>query len=397
MLSCVLALAAAPAGNATAAPGSLIVLLGSAFDGDGHPLVATRLDIEAGRIARVVHVDAVAAPPPAGTRILDARARVVVPGFIDLRSGAGLGARNEEGVEIAGSLRALDLVDGGSLDFPRALASGVTTVLVSPGGRSVIGGLAAALKTDARPLDERVVSAEAGLVLTLGTEPTWGNRLSRFQTPSGLYFRRPGTRMGVIAEIRRAFGAGAASDAALRAARAGSIPLLWRAQVDQDIRTALRLSEELGLPRPILVNPIEGHRLPELLAGTEGVIVGPFYQMPRRLIEGIEGEDFRAATPGILAEAGVSVAIGTGPDDPPSALRDRAILAARAGLSPDLALAAITGIPARLLRLPHLGHLAVGSAGDLVVLDGQPLSPASRVLCVVVDGRLAWTHPEFTP
>ena len=165
------------------------------------------------------------------------------------------------------------------------------------------------------------------------------------------------------------------------------------AHVEQDIRTALRISREINLPRTLIVNPVEAHRVAELLAESQGAIVGPFYQLPRRLIEGIEGEDFRAATPQLLAAAGVPLAIGSGPDDPAGSLRDRAILAMRAGLSAPLALAAITGTPASLLGLSDVGDLSVGKAGDLVILDGPPLAPTSRVLAVVIDGRIAWTDP----
>lgn len=411
------ALRAAPAVTQTPPPrsgGSLTVLLGKAWGGDGRPLNATQLSITSGRISRLGAQHApLGDASGGGTAVLDARELFVVPGFIDLRSSAGLSTRNEEGSETTPSLHALDLVDAGSIDFQRALASGVTTVVVSPGGRSVIGGLAAALKTDDRALAERLISREVALVVTLGSEPTFGNRLSRFQTPEGLYFRRPGTRMGVISEIRRAFLAArpdmpgpaqpgtAQMDAAqrdvLQRAQKGELPILWRAQVQQDILTAFRLTAELGLPRPILVNPIEGHRIPEIVAQARGAILGPTYESPRRLIEGIEGDDSREATPKILTDAGVNVAIGTGPDDPPDVLRDRAILAARAGLSPELTLASITGVPARLLGLESVGELVVGASGDLVLLDGPPLSPTSRVVAVVVDGRVAWCAPNASP
>ena len=376
-----------------AAGGDLDVLVGRGVDGAGRPLAPGRVVIRGGRIVA-------SATSPAET--LDASAFVVAPGFIDARSSAGLSTGNEEGSVVSPSLLALDLVEPGADDFRQALASGVTTVVVAPGGRAVIGGLAAVVKTDARPLAERVVAREAALVLTLGDEPALGNRLSRDQTPRGVHFRRPGNRMGVISAIRRAFLAAARGDRSadsdvLRRAATGDLPLWWRAHAEQDIRTAFRLTDELALPKPVLVDPVEAHRVPELVAkDARGAVVGPFYQMPRTLVEAFEGEDFRDATAAILAKAGVPVAVGSGPQDPPDVLRDRAALAWRAGLAREDAVAAITSTPARLLGLDaRLGDLTPGHDGDLVVLDGDPLAPTSRVLAVVVEGRLAWTCRDW--
>ena len=112
-------------------------------------------------------------------------------------------------------------------------AGGVTTVAVSPGGRAVIGGRVGVLKTNPGRLDDRVLSRDAGLFVTLGLEPPMGNRLARFERPQGLYFRRPGNRMGVVAELRRAFqaaGSGTMADeagaAVLRRAMDGEAPTL---------------------------------------------------------------------------------------------------------------------------------------------------------------------------
>lgn len=353
------------------------------------------------RGGRIVSVDPGAATASGPT--LDARGQVVVPGLVDLRSGAGLPASpNEEAVEVSPSLHALDFVDPASPELERARAAGITTVAVAPGGRAVIGGLVAVLKTDDRPLRERVLSREAALFLTLGVEPPMGNRLARFQRPSGLYFRRPGNRMGGVAEVRRAFhlasvGEGDPRDVAtLRDAAAGRLPVFVRARVEADILTALRLGDEIGF-RPVLHDGVEAHRCPEAIAAAGmPVVLGPFHATPRQPAEWWEGQDVRHATPKILHDAGVTVAIGTGPDDPPDGLRDAASVAWRHGLPPEAALAAITSVPAGLLGVAtEVGRIAPGLSGDLAVLDGDPLAPTSRVLAVVIEGRIVLRSPEL--
>lgn len=394
----------ATAGPARASDRHLVILLDRGFDGRGRALEITRIDSRDGTI--------VAGPVGSGTPIpiLDARGFVVVPGFVDLRSPAGLGDSNEEGSEVTPDLRASDLVDWDDPGFDAALASGVTTAVVAPGGRAVIPGVAEAVKTDGASSTlhapatalgaDSLLRPGAALLLTLGDEPSFGNRLARFQMPSGLHYRRPGNRMGVVSEIRRAFLAAkdgsVGASPSLRRALAGGLPTWWRARTEQDIRTAVRLSQEMGLPRPILLDPVEAHRVPEFVAANCGAaVIGPSYQIPRSLFEAWEGEDFRHATPKLLHDAGAVVAIGSGPGDPPGVLRCRAALAVRAGLPADVALAAITSVPAGLLGLEgRLGDLTPGHDADIVVLDGDPFLLTSRVLVVVVDGRVAWTSPD---
>ena len=393
-----------PAAPSHAMDEHLVVLIDRGFDGSGNALAVTRIDSRDG---------AIVTSPVGSDRpipVIDARGFVVVPGFIDLRSGVGLDASNEEGSEITPDVRASDLVDWDDLGFDAAIASGVTTAVVAPGGRAVISGVATPMKTHdgSRNMDivweiggvESLVGGSAALVITLGDEPSFGNRMSRFQTPTGVHFRRPGNRMGVVSEIRRTLLAArdAADDASpvLRRALAGTLPIWWRARTEQDIRTAIRLSQELELPPPVLLDPVEAHRVPELVAKhCRAAVIGPSYQIPRSLLEVFEGEDFRHATPKLLHDAGAVVAIGSGPDDPPGVLRDRAALAVRAGLPANVALAAITSVPAALLGLSdRLGDLTPGHDADMVILDGDPFLLTSRVLVVIVEGRIAWTSPD---
>ena len=371
----------------------LVVKAGRGFDGTRFvegPLTIVARD---GRIAE--------GPAPAGAPVLDASALFVMPGLVDLRSGAGLSSwdANEERGEVTPAWRAIEAVDAHSPDMARALQSGITTIVVAPGGRNVVGGLAAAIKTDDRPLQQRVVARDAAMLLTLGFEPALGNRSARFQAPWGLKFRRPGNRMGTVAELRRAIFVareGAATDEAdaMRRVLSGEIPAWFVARTDADVRTALQVAREMGVV-PVLLEAFEAHRrAEEIAAAGAAAIVGPEYELPRTLMERIDGQDARASTAAILAAAGVTVALGGGMDDDPGTLRDRAGLAVRNGLPRETALRAVTSVPAELLGCSgHVGTLHAGADADLVLLDGDPLSPATRVVGVVVAGRLAWHRP----
>ena len=51
-------------------------------------------------------------------------------------------------------------------------------------------------------------------------------------------------------------------------------------------------------------------------------------------------------------------------------------------------MAAITTVPAEIYGLEGYGTVAVGSAGDVVIWDGDPLELSSAPSLVVIDGKV---------
>jgi imidazolonepropionase-like amidohydrolase len=342
----------------------------------------------------------------AGTAFVHAEGLWVVPGFVDLRTSAGRShSANEESSEVTPAFSALDLVDPGDAGFQQALESGVTSVAISPGARAVIGGTTAIVKTDDRALGHRLLALRAALSATLGYEPTFGNRAPRWGAPRGYYYRRPGNRMGLSAELERSFFTareGRIDDpitaSIMSAAMEGTLPVTFRARKDQDIRTVLRLSDEFGL-RPVIFEGTEAWRRAADLAERDvPVVLGPLYQQPRGGTEAWEGDDPRSAVGALLEEAGVTVAFASGPDDPPGSLREWAMLSVRHGMDRKSAFLGITSRPAEILGLAErIGRLSWGTDADMVVMDGHPLDPTSRVLMTIVNGRVAWAHEDAPP
>jgi imidazolonepropionase-like amidohydrolase len=70
-------------------------------------------------------------------------------------------------------------------------------------------------------------------------------------------------------------------------------------------------------------------------------------------------------------------------------LLDQARFAVRYGLSPEVALQAITCTPARLLGVDsRVGTLEAGLDADLLALDGDPLELTTSIAWVLVDGKI---------
>ena len=328
--------------------------------------------------------------------LIDARGGHVLPGFIDAHCHLGLyGAvsqeddLNESPTPCTPQLRALDGVDPFNQYFQEARRAGVTCVHTGPGSANPIAGQSVLLKTVGTVVDQMAVLAPAAMKFALG------------ENPKGIHKGHgPATRMATAAVIRetltqalnydsnRAQADGPGFDARLDALRpvvAGLLPAHFHAHRADDIVTAVRLSKEFGLDLTV-VHGTEGHLIADFLA-KEGipVVTGPFLmdrgkpELGRLTMENTA----------ILARAGVRVAICTDhPETPIGLLPLCAAMAARAGLDPEEALAAITVNAARILGVgDRLGSLAPGRDADLVVMDGHPFQWDSKVVHVLIDGQ----------
>lgn len=350
--------------------------------------------VEDGRIAAL---GAGVAPPP-GAEVLDAAGAWLTPGLVDAHVHLGV---HEEGEGWAGddtnemtdpvmaAARAIDAINPLDLGFDDAITGGVTAVNVNPGSGNPIGGLAVALRTHGRVVDEMVLREPSGLKAALGENPkrVYGEKK---QTPS--------TRLGVALTIRTALAkarAWAAKDpeerdvdlvsAALARVLAREIPWRQHSHRADDIATALRLAEEFGYDL-VLDHGTEAHLIADRVAAAGvPVLYGPLIVSRSK----VEVRHRTPAAPGILTRAGVPVSIITDhPVVPIEFLVHQAALAVKHGMDPADALAAITLHPARVLGIDdRVGSLEVGKEADLVLWEGDPLDIRNRTLRVWQAGR----------
>jgi imidazolonepropionase-like amidohydrolase len=362
----------------------------------GKPIENGVVHVEGGKITAV-------GKGGGGGEVLECAA--VTPGLVDLRVRIDTGSLSvEQSSEAPARMRVADALDLFSYQWQRELRSGVTTALAVPADFDVIGGLGLVLKTGGPPeLAARLVRPDAVLRGAIGTQPSVGNNIPRFQEPANFYFRRPTTRMGVEWVFRKAFydtlqGQGdddpalAADHEVLRRVLRGELPLSIQAKATQDVRTAIYLKEEFKIPHVILDFSIEAWREPELLKRSGVAVVLPHFPPDGLHPDGFVNDSYflplEAAK--MLHDWGVPFALsGHGERDVGARLSDQAALAQRGGLAFEDALAAVTLVPARLVGVEQrVGSLEVGKDADLVLWSGQPLQPTSRVVGVVLQGKL---------
>jgi imidazolonepropionase-like amidohydrolase len=376
---------------------------------EGEPIDGGTVLIESGRITAVGDGSLAV---PAGAEVVDAAGKWVLPGFIEAHGHVGV---HEEGEGWAGSdvnemtdpvtaqVRALDAINPDEEGWRDAVIGGVLAVNVNPGSGNPIGGQTVALKSYGGTVDDRLLRQPSGLKSALGENPkrVYGDKK-----------QMPSTRLGVAAVIRSAFVDAsnylaklAAEEAKPEAERKvverdlklealGRVlrrEIPWRQHVHRadDIATALRIAEEFGYEL-VIDHGTEAHLVADKLAERGvPVIIGPLFTSRSK----VELRNRSLRNPGLLAKAGVTIAITTDhPVVPINFLVHQATLAVKEGLDRDTALRSLTINPARIVGVAdRLGSLTPGKDADLCIWSGDPLDVMQRVERAFIDGREVYT------
>jgi imidazolonepropionase-like amidohydrolase len=163
----------------------------------------------------------------------------------------------------------------------------------------------------------------------------------------------------------------------------GEQPTRIHAYTVQDITNAIRFSQEFGL-RPVIEHGFQAHLIADVLAAEQVPIsIGPF-QMGRMKVE---MNEMNLAAPGILARAGVTVAIHMDTTGNTALLPIFAGLAVREGMAEEDALKAITINAATVSGIAdRVGSLESGKDADVLILSGHPFDLMTKVERVFIDG-----------
>ncbi|WP_427015397.1 amidohydrolase family protein [Pseudarthrobacter sp. P1] len=343
---------------------------------------------------------------PAGAEVLDAEGQWLLPGFIDAHVHLGMHPEgevaatsdvNEMTDPVTAAVRAIDAVDPFDPGFNDALAGGVTAVNVNPGSGNPIGGLAVAMHTHGRYIEEMVLRSPSGLKSALGENP---------KTVYSGKKAMPSTRLGTAMVIRKAFidaqNYMAKADPEARDPKMEALAMVLRREIPwrqhchraDDIATALRLADEFGYEL-VLDHGTEAHILGDVLAERGvPVLIGPLFTTKSK----VELRGRSLANPGKLAAAGVEISIITDhPVVPINFLIHQCTLAVKEGLDRSTALRAVTINPAKVLGLAdRIGSLAVGKDADLVLWSGDPLDVMQRALKVWIGGKPVYHYDADT-
>lgn len=335
--------------------------------------------------------------------ILDVHGALVMPGLIEAHAHIGLTEEkngiigddcNEETNPITPALRGLDAVNPFDPAFHDAIQAGITSVMTGPGSANVVGGQFVFMKTQGRCVDEMIVKSPAAMKVAFGENPktTYGDQ-SMF----------PSTRMGTAYMLRKELFL---ATKYLKQKENGTlempdfdlepwipvlkkeIPLKAHAHRADDICTAIRIAKEFDIEITI-DHCTDGHLIAgEIAASGYPAIVGT--DLTSRSKVEVEYMNFKTA--GILAKAGVQVAVTT--DHPVALIQYLPICAGysvKYGLPVAEGLKALTINAARICRVEdRLGSLEPGKDADIAIYDGNPMDVFTNTLYTIVDGEIVY-------
>lgn len=339
---------------------------------------------------------------PEGVEVNNFDDKTITPGLVDAHTHVGIHEEGEgwEGQDtnemtdpVTPQVKGIDGINPADLGLQDAVMAGVTTVNTGPGSANVVGGQFAAVKTaGSLVLDDRVVREPTAMKMATG------------ENPKRVYNEKeqiPSTRLGTAATLRKAlfeaedylrrkekdekdFQKDFKLEALLPVIK-GELKAKIHAHRADDIVTAIRIANEFNLNYSI-DHCTEGHKIADFLADQKAeAVVGPS-MTPRSKRELVE-RTFR--TPGVLAEAGIKVAITTdSPVIPIQYLPLLAGFAVREGMTKQQALRAVTIDSAEIAGVgDRVGSLEKGKDGDFLVVDGPILGIDSHVERVFVNGE----------
>lgn len=415
----ILAAAAAAAFALPAAAQELTAITG------GRVLTGTSV-IENGTVViqngRVVSVGTGAAP--AGARVIDARGKVVAPGFVAVDSGLGgsevssVGGTNDlsNGANsISASFDVSYGLDPWSFTLPVARLGGITRAIVVPnhpggggGGHrhddsdfagvghaglqspSLFAGQAAVIHlaegTDILVKPRVAMVAPFG---EAGAGVAGGARGAEF-----VQFKETLAEVRLYARNRAAYDRAALRDLSLSRADLealipvanGTLPLIVTVRRAADIQQVLRLAREEGV-RVILDGAEEGWLVADQIAAAGvPVLLNPISNLPGNF----EVRAARMQNAAVLDAAGVTIAIkgNEGSTHRARETRYNAGNAVSHGLPYEAAIEAITVNPARIFGMAgQFGELRPGAAADVVVWSGDPLEPLSQAETIFINGQ----------
>ncbi|NJC40624.1 imidazolonepropionase-like amidohydrolase [Brevundimonas alba] len=370
---------------------------------------------------RVVSVGTGAAP--SGARVIDARGKVVAPGFVAVDSGLG-------GSEISSVGGSDDLTNGAnsisasfdvsygldpwSFTLPVARLGGITRAIVvpsHPGGSaghehqddsdfagvgeggyqspSLFAGQAAIIHLAqggdilVKPRVAMVAPfGEAGAGVSGGARGAEFVQFKETLAEVRLYARNKGAydRAGL-----RDLSLSRADLEALIPVANGTMPLIVTVHRAADIQQVLRLAREEGV-KVILDGAEEGWLVADQIAAAGvPVLLNPISNLPGS----IETRAARMENAAALDAANVTIAIkgNEGSIHRAREIRYNAGNAVSHGLSYESAIEAITVNPARIFGMAgQFGELRPGAAADVVVWSGDPLEPLSIAETIFIGG-----------
>jgi len=321
------------------------------------------------------------------------------PGWVELHAHVAGTDLNDMVYPTNPELRNLDTIVPENWQLQAARQGGTTTMLFIPGSGTNMSGFGTLVKTAGKTVEEMTIRFPGALkIAQLGNPERRAGDVGRSRMGMNYLIRERLEEARDYAESwsrweREKTSEPPQFDARLdnfRGLFAKDFPVIVHTVWVNGVEATKRiLSDEMGLDVIVTHATFDSYKAADVIVGGGlPVNVGPrliHYERETRRVLGI---------PTLWDQAGADLSLNTDcPVVPAEELTTQASMSVRFGLSEKKALEALTIRPAEQVGMgDRLGSLEAGKDADIVIRDGPPLDPRSRVLFVLISGKEAYAE-----
>lgn len=350
---------------------------------------------------------------PVAARVIDGTDHYVIPGMVESHSSAGLSQSNETNQNVP-YVTVIDGIDPMNPYFRDARRNGVTTVRISPGNSTMIGGQAAVIKTGGQFIDEMVVDGVAGIKISM--RPVSGSRMAHLaKLRKALSDAKDKLEDEEKAKDKKDKDAKADDakkgdknkvaspkakselDKAMNALLTGKNSAIIYCEKAMDVGQALRLIKDFDLKASLVVGRDCHKAVKQIAASKLPVILDPtlvyWEEDPRTR------EERKIILPEIYSEAGVKFVFQIGRAGSSTVGNNymwyQAATAMKYGMTEKEAIASVTSLPAKFLNVDKfVGTIEAGKDADVVLLSGAPLKLNTWVEKTIIGGEVVYNKED---
>jgi len=381
--------------------GRIITLAGPDIQ-DGLILVEDRIIKTVGQVAEI----------PWDAEVIEAKDKVVMPGFVLAHSSSGLDAPNENVPEVP-FLSTFDSIDPIDPYFEDSLRDGVVAMLVLPGNNTLLGGTGTVVKPYGRIVEAMLIKRYTGLMISL-QPPVQSSQ--QYEAGSWSYKSTVTTnRMGHMQHLRRYMAElkeyleqyeqrkkdsqeqGKPFDEEIDPRKQPMIDLSNRkltafiyCDKAADVAKAIEIQETYNFNAVLVLGP-EGYKAVDLIRSKKLPVILHPNLIVWETNEQTHAEEMKVV-PLIFHKAGVKFAFQTDTSQYGRRyLWHQAATAVRYGMERTEALKSITLYPAQFIGVDdRFGSIESGKEASLLFLTGDPLDAQTWVDRVIIGGEIVY-------
>ncbi len=376
----------------------MLIKGGTLHIGDGRILPDTDILVQNGKIAAI------------GTglmdkEVIDASGKEVFPGFIDAADYAGCidmayhaHDYSENSSPVVPYVNIKHSVDPDEVERQEFYKSGITSMVMVPGNKNVIGGMVAVLKTTGININQMVVKEQAALK---------GSVINTVKETFGSRGVKPSTRMGMMNLLKETFAKyqkpeecgklsyiEAKNRDIFQKVFAKEVPFVVAANTKAEIESVIEGLKPYDVKLAICNAYQAGQAKEAILEAKAAVILGEFSHMSSEVHY---DTDFEAILE--LERQGIPVAISLLTDD--NVLGRECLFwtvskLKKAGAAEEQILRMLTVHPAEIFGIADVaGTLEVGKDADIVICCGNPIEACDAYVTeTLIRGQMVYRKEE---